>query len=209
MRVGILAAVCALVVACSSSGSTGTGGGAVGCAKDSDCKDERICVNGACVSPGGGTGTPPGATPGGTTPTGTSGGGHPPKCGASGETCVCAVDGPYYDSSDLKEGASCTGAQCCGDAEWPAKGACYCHQTVCTISVFGDTCICSAAEPDQGDKVVPSCSGKICCISKSDIAPMCSCFKDLTQCPDAGDVPVASCTTSNMTCAGKSMASCN
>jgi hypothetical protein len=191
------------IAGCSSSGTTG-GTTSAACAKDTDCKDDRICVQGACVSPGGSS-----TTPGSTTGDDGGGSGHAPRCGADGTTCICAVDGPYYDSASLKEGVSCSGSQCCGDPEWPSRGTCICHEKRCHESAFGDTCICSAASPSAGDKEVSSCTGKVCCISKSDIAPMCSCFDTLSQCPDADDIKVPSCSTSDMQCAGRALSSCN
>jgi hypothetical protein len=60
---------CTLTVAASSCSDERSGGGD-GCAKDTDCKSDRVCVDGECVDPGG---TDDGFTPAGSGPSSSGG----------------------------------------------------------------------------------------------------------------------------------------
>jgi hypothetical protein len=140
-------------------------------------------------------------------------------CGGSSATeCICSLQ----PANGLTEGASCSGATvgspalCCAVAGWPASqpsglvnAGCFCSKVFCQTSVFGDTCSCGFAAPSQGDKPTSSCTGKVCCRSRSNVAPICTCFDGLSQCPDADDEPVSSCTPSEVRCADQTPAVCH
>jgi len=89
----VLLALGALLSACSSSEDSptdatnstgGQGGGTPGCIKDTDCKGDRICDKGQCVTPGQATGGKGGGASGASGASGATAGGQGGQAGTSG-----------------------------------------------------------------------------------------------------------------------------
>jgi hypothetical protein len=138
-------------------------------------------------------------------------------CGlGSTSECECAT-GP---TEGLAAGVSCGPstvagpALCCATTGWPGTPLngfdnidCVCSQLSCTQN--DDVCICGfKTDPIAGDMPVTSCSGAVCCRSRSTYAPMCTCTMENIPCQD-GDELVPSCGTSDVRCDADTPAVCN
>ncbi len=99
-------------------------------------------------------------------------------------------------------------AKCCANEGWPAYNGCTCWALSCRILTFG-TCNCSIGLPDGDDEPVSSCSSElgVCCLDHDGFA--CSCWEDLSVCPEDSS-PVSSCTTESLHCGDSTRVSaCN
>ncbi len=210
--IAALAPVLFAFVACSGSGTAGTG---AGCAVDTDCGAPRVCREGLCADPTRGSGTPdPGGSSGGS---GTSGSGTPSPeadastptiyCGsASSSSCVCGHTTSYGSAGVSCGATTVTGpGLCCAQPGWPSSMSCACYQLACD-QYSPDTCICGA----KGTLLHPvgSCSapaGGVCCVGSGAAGTeLCACHQKLTQCPP-GEKSVSSCSVAALGCTGSAM----
>jgi hypothetical protein len=148
---------------------------------------------------------------GGMMPTGTT-----IYCGLDATTeCECTTE----SNLGLTAGVSCGPSTvpgpslCCATTGWPTMPLaglenidCVCSQLSCTQN--DDVCICGfKTDPNPGDVSVASCSGAVCCRSRSTYAPECICTMENLPCQN-GDEQVPSCGTSDVLCDEESPAVC-
>ena len=166
---GCLLTLCFSQPACSSAGrdSDLPGTTTTGCTKDTDCKGDRLCVNGQCESPVGTDGGIPIGTPDG----GTASCQTKYDC-AAGQACVhnqCSATQPGGGcSSDAQcaRGAICVGTTCqlgCSttpDCSTPQ----ICNAVTATCVTCSRTNQCPAGQACLGGACLaaPSCSGGTC-----------------------------------------------
>jgi hypothetical protein len=104
--------------------------GAAECARDADCKGTRVCTQGACVDPSGGSG---GSSSGGS---GTGGSGAGGSGGNSSQECSSGKD------SDCPAGFWCNQQQCVATTKKKVGELCQgvneCAGTSCLVRRQGD-----------------------------------------------------------------------
>jgi hypothetical protein len=138
-------------------------------------------------------------------------------CGPADATeCLCGVS----PAAGLTEGASCGPGDvsapylCCATANWPNATPgnfvdvdCVCSQIFCEVDSSGDVCQCGFGAPQQGDTPTSSCTGAVCCRTRSTLAPVCACYKQGFDCGD--DETVGSCAPSDLRCSDQQLDACH
>ena len=137
-------------------------------------------------------------------------------CGTEGAECSCGT----APATGWTQGGVCNSSTvpgpslCCATSNWPntdpsnlAGLGCVCSKVSCIEAGTKDYCSCGFSQSlDPGDQFVGSCSGAVCCRSKSLLAPTCYCFtSSSTSCDALGDEPVSSCGTSDVQCGDGAM----
>lgn len=177
-----------LTTGCDAESSTG------GCTKDTDCKGDRLCQDGACVGGegGGGTGTTSTTSQTFTTTSQTtsSDGIH---CFDLDGTCTCDLSGanPFDVHCDP---AIIGPSKCCADPNWPNAGKCECHAISCAAQ--NGSCLCTG---DDSMGAGMTCNGALCCVWETYLqfnSYTCQCYDAGGTCSD-GYLTVPACSLDN------------